>query len=885
MPAILFLIVLLLAPCDFAQAQSLASAKQAHAARVANDAIKLDGLLDEAAWRQATPITDFVQKEPDEGAAPRERTEVRIVYDDTSLYIGARMFSNNPAAIQAPMSRRDNVSEAEHLLVSLDTYHNRRTAYTFGVNASGVRLDQYHATDNELDADLTYDPVWQARAHRDEQGWTAEFWIPLTQLRFNESPNMVWGMNIRRYTPTLNEDDYWVGIARTDRGWASRFGELGGFEGVRPRRRIELYPYVAGASRVTGEGGTGNPFDDGKNLEARAGLDMNVALSTNLNLEATFNPDFGQVEADPAEVNLSTFETLFTERRAFFVEGNSLLQGPVNNYYYSRRIGARPTGPATGDFVDYPDTSTILAAGKLTGRLPSGLNLAVLTALTGEENARTYTRATDTIADVKVEPRTFWGVGRVLQEFGTERSTVSTLFTAVRRDLKPGEPLAALLTRRAYSGVADTLLRFGRNAYELDGLFAWSYISGDAAVIERTQRNVIHVLQRPDRVKGTPFDATRTSLGGTKGHLKLSKVTGEHWLWGSQFMFDTPEFDSLDMGRLVLAGDLNEWVNVNYRDTTPGRYLRSFNINTQTGVTFFFDRDLGRKYNWQQNYNFTFLNFWRTAFNWTLNGRGQDPVLTRGGPSMQQARELQMDASLSNSASAQTRWTVKGVFERNEEGDYVRQVNGTFSMRPSPALQISLTPDYKRERSTRQFITQRGGGRVENYGLRSIFGDIERSTMLMQMRLSYTFKPDLNLDFYAEPFAASGRYERIGELALARTRQVRFYGEDVGPDAGGAGLLPGDSLTRLSDGSWQVRDLGENFIVPNRDFKVQSFRSNLVLRWEWRPGTTLYVVWQQDRSQTTTASSTAGTRSLFGSFTAPGDNFFVVKTTYRIAAR
>ena len=303
MPAFIFLFMLFVSLLP-AQAQSLASAKQARATRVPNGAIKLDGQIDDAAWQKAAPITDFVQKEPNEGAAPSEPTEVRIVYDDSSLYIGARMTSKNPAAIQAPMSRRDTVTEAEYILVSLDTYHDRRTAYTFGVTASGVRLDQYHPSDAELIFDATYDPVWQARAHRDAEGWTAEFWIPLTQLRFSVMKavggEMVWGMNIHRWTPKLNEDDYWVAIARTDRGWASRFGELGGFEGVRPRRRVEFYPYVAGSSRVNGNRDKANPFDDGKNLKARAGLDVNTALSSNLTLEATINPDFGQVEVDRA---------------------------------------------------------------------------------------------------------------------------------------------------------------------------------------------------------------------------------------------------------------------------------------------------------------------------------------------------------------------------------------------------------------------------------------------------------------------------------------------------------------------------------------------------------------------------------------------------------
>src|SRR5262245_50206048 len=232
MPAIIFLLVLLLAPLNFAHGQTPANPKQARVSRVPNSAIKLDGVLDDAAWASAAPISDFVQKEPNEGAAPTERTEVHIVYDDTSLYIGARMHSNNPAAIQAPMSRRDTVSEAEYISVSLDTYFDRRTAYTFGLTASGVRLDQYHPKDQETEPDLTYDPVWQGRAHVNDQGWTAEFWIPLTQLRFSAAAaangEMVWGMNIHRWTPTLNEDDYWVAVGRTDRGWASRFGELRG---------------------------------------------------------------------------------------------------------------------------------------------------------------------------------------------------------------------------------------------------------------------------------------------------------------------------------------------------------------------------------------------------------------------------------------------------------------------------------------------------------------------------------------------------------------------------------------------------------------------------------------------------------------------------------
>ena len=870
----LIVVLILLFPSENvtqAQEQNGSGRKQAHAVRVANGSVRLDGQLEEAAWRQAPPVTDFVQKEPVQGAAPSETMEVRFVYDDSAVYVGARMYSDHPDAIQAPMSRRDNVDEAEYVLLSLDTYLDRRTAYTFGVTASGVRLDQYHSSDNEDNADETYDPVWQARTRIDEQGWTAEFWLPFSQLRFNERSELIWGLNIHRWTPTLNEHDYWVAIPRTDRGWSSRFGELRGLDGVESPRRIEFYPYVAGSSRVTGNRDPANPFDDGRNLEGRVGADLKLALGPILTLDATINPDFGQVEADPAEVNLSTFETIFSERRPFFLEGNSLLQGPVNNFYYSRRIGARPIGPAQGDYVDYPGTSTILGAAKVTGRLASGTSLGALWAMTAAESARTFERDTATYSDIRVAPRTMYAVSRVQQEFGTERSTAAMQFTALHRDLPEGDPLATLLVRRAYTGAADTLLRFGRNAYELEALASFSYIQGEPAAIERVQRSSVHTFARPDREAGIRLDPSRRTLAGSKVQGSLDKVTGEHWLWGASMMSDSPEFESNDFGRLNYAGDIRSNAHLNYRETTPGRLLRSYNFNTNGSTVHYFDGDLGVQYSLNQNSSFTWNNFWRTNFNWSFNGRGQDPVITRGGPAMGIPRQWNVNGSLNNSNSSQRRWSVYSSWERSEDGDVTRQIRGSFSIRPAPAWQLSLEPEYERERSSRQYVTQMDGGRPETYGRRYIFGLIQRSTVSMQVRLNYTFKPDLNLDFYAEPFAASGRYDRLGELSAAGLRQLRWYGEE------------GTTLQRLASGDWAVSDGGASFTVSNSDFNVRSFRSNLVLRWEWRPGSTLYLVWQQDRRQSEATRSSAGLRAMFGSLSAPGDNFFVVKTTFRIS--
>ncbi len=334
-----------LAPAARALAQDATAArpKRATAIRVGEDTVRVDGRLDEPLWEQAPAIDDFVQKEPVEGAPPTERMEIRFVYDSSALYVGARMYKAPGSAIQAPMGRRDRAEQAENIQVALDTFHDRRTAYVFGVTASGVRIDRFHPEDNEATFDEGFDPVWQARTNVTEQGWTAELWIPFSQLRFNNAADQLWGLNVRRYVPTLDEDDYWVPIPRTVTAWSSRFGELGGIRSLPSNRRLELLPYVAGASTISASANPDNPFDRGGNLASRAGADIKMGVGPNLTLDATINPDFGQVEADPAEVNLSGVETFFDEKRPFFTEGAGLLNlVPVANFFYSRRIGAPP---------------------------------------------------------------------------------------------------------------------------------------------------------------------------------------------------------------------------------------------------------------------------------------------------------------------------------------------------------------------------------------------------------------------------------------------------------------------------------------------------------------------------------------------------------------
>jgi hypothetical protein len=851
-----------------AESPAAALQKQATAVRVSNDSIRLDGRLDDAAWRSAPVIADFTQKEPVEGEPATQRMEVRFVYDSDAVYIGARMFADSAASIQAPLGRRDNLgAQAEHFFVSLDTYHDRRTAYTFGVSASGVRMDRYHSRDDEESADAGFDAVWEAKTSIDQQGWTAELWIPFAQLRFNARTDLVWGLNIGRFTPTLQEEVYWVVIPRTERAWASRFGVLQGIDGVRPGRRIELLPVIVGSTTVNANRDPNNPFDDGRNLLGRVGADFKMGIGPNFTLDATFNPDFGQVEADPAEVNLTAFATRFPERRPFFMEGARLLTTPnQSKFFYSRRIGARPAAPADGDYVEYPDTATILAAGKITGRLPSGTSVGVLAAVTGDEFARTADVSTSSITRLRVAPTTTYGIGRVQQEFGRLRSTVSAHVATLHRSFAPDDPLANLLSRNALTYGADTLLRFKDGEYEFIWAGLGTLVGGEPKAMEALQRSPEHYMQRPDKNYGF-VDATRTSLAGYTQTMSFNRISGRHWLFGISTIYDTVAFDGNQIGQMQGADGIQPSANVTYRETRPGRVFRTYSIrlSQQNEWNHGWNRQTGSA---GSTVSLTWLNFWSSSVSVNRLFRTRDAKLTRGGPLMMTPHGWSVTASVGNSPTAQTRWTGSASAHENELGGMWRRASGTFSFRPGPRWQLSVAPSYERLVDPQQYVSTLDGGRPDTFGSRYVFAYIERSTFATEFRMSFTLKPDVNLDVYAEPFAASGRYYDYGELLAPSSIERIVYGS------------AGTTLGLMPNGDRVVSADRSAFTLRNRDFNVRSFQSNVVLRWEWRPGSTMYVVWQQNRDARDAIGARVGLGDVFRSVSAPGSNILLVKTSF-----
>lgn len=823
----------------------------------------VDGVLDEACWRGESAARDFLQKEPREGQDATLATEVRFCYDDKALYIGATMSIDSPEDIVSTLSRRDNAGNSERIIISLDTYRDRRTAYTIGVTASGVRFDYYHPEDAEFNRVYSFDPVWEARVTRTDKAWYAEMRIPFSQLRFVNGAPQHWGMNINRYIPARNEDTYWIMIPKSETGWSSRFGALDGIEGVHPSSRIEITPFLASDLTMRGNPDPSNPLDKRTIWRNDVGVDMKMGLGSNYTLDATINPDFGQVEADPANVNLSAYEVYYDERRPFFVEGSQLLRGRGPSYFYSRRIGAPVRLSAQAPYSEHVANTTILGAAKVSGRSESGLSIAAMSALTAREFVDTFDPTTGTYGEEELAPLSAFGVARVQQEFGRHNSMAGFMLSGVRRDLRSTQE-HALLTRSAVSGGADWLLRFADGMYEFDGFAGFSHVEGDAGAISRLQSHPAHYFQRPD-ASHVDYDPTRTSLSGYTASLRLIKQGGEHWLWGVRATAESPEFEINDTGILQSADDIEATNYIRYRETVPSALLHRWSVEAYQATGWNFGGT--RQYtNLGLTLQATTLSFWNSTLALYYAPRGNSDDLTRGGPLMQTGEAWSGSASLQNNSAEDFGWSAALSAFADEVDSWNWSFDGSVSLRAHGRWQFYAEPSYVREFNTRQYVATVAGGGIGTYGARYIFSTIDRSTLSLRLRLNYAFTPDLTLELYAEPFAASGAYLAFGELSKAGALALRRYGED------------GTSIAMAEDGlSYSVVDGSERFDIPRQDFNILSFRSNVVLRWEWLRGSTLYLVWQQNRSGYELSSARIGARRLLDSFDSPGDNFLALK--------
>ncbi len=803
-------------------------------------------------------------------------TEVRLLYDDDALYIAARMLRPDARAIRRSISRRDTDSDAEVFLVSLDPYLDRQTGYTFSINSGGVRGDWYHPQDQEGGREAQFDPVWSAHAHVDDQGWSAEMRIPFSQLRFNAGESQVWGLELTRSLPDKNERDQWVLIPRNVAGFFSRFGRLEGISRIPSSRRLELLPYVTGGLTYRANVNPRDPFEE--RSSGRVGGDLKMGLGPNLTLNATVFPDFGQVEADPADVNLSAFETVFAERRPFFTEGSEQLTGLGQNfinrpvYFYSRRIGAPPRGSTRGDFVDQPVNTPILSAAKLTGRLKSGLSVGLLAAVTPFERARSYDSLADRVDAVAVEPVNSFGVLRMQQDFGTQQSNAGFNLTHAHHFVDEQGGLQNILSRDAVAGGVDFKLRSQQGKFELTGFIGASYVEGDSTAIARLQRGSAHFFQRPDQ-DHIRYAPGRTSLRGYTASIRHDKNAG-YSFWGIQVLARSPGFEINDLGRMATADDIDFNADFGVRNAKPRKSFRFYSLNlaTRSGWNFGGIRQYS---NVGLNTSLTFNNFKRASLNASYNFRSQSDVLTRGGPLMGTPNAVSVSSSFNSRSNIPVTWSVNASGAHDELGGWSWTARSTLSVRPGARWQASVDPTYTRSADARQYVTTKSGGSAATFGNRYTFAFVERSQLSARLRLNYAVTPNFTVEAYAEPFAATGRYSKFGELSAARSKSLRQYG------APGTGTV----MTRHPDSSYTVTDGAQTIALPNLDFTRLSFRSNLVLRWEWLPGSTSYLIWQNNRQQFTPYGTVVNAGRLYDAISADGDNFLALKVSYWIGVK
>jgi Domain of unknown function (DUF5916)/Carbohydrate family 9 binding domain-like len=861
-------------PTDSAKGSS---ASMVHASR-ATAPIAVDGILSEAEWATAEPVTDFTQREPAEGAPATERTEVRVLYDDGALYVGARLFDSHPDSVRAQLARRDRVVSSDRFLVFLDCYHDKRTGFFFGINAAGTLYDGTLYND-DWDSD-TWDGVWEGRVTRDSLGWSAELRIPYSQLRFQHQKTHRWGVNFKREIARRNEKDYLVHTPSNGSGFVSRFVDLVGVGEVRPPARLEVLPYVTTRAEYMSHDAA-DPFNDGSQLGAGFGGDLKVGLGSNLTLDATVNPDFGQVEVDPAVVNLSDVETFFDEHRPFFVEGASIFDygsGGANDFWgfnwanpsflYTRRIGRAPEGelPDEYDYSKVPSGSNILGAGKLSGKV-GDWSLGALNAITSREHAH-FSLGTQHWQQ-EVEPLTYYGVYRAQKELANGRHGLGFIGTLTARAFD--EP-------QLRSELSSTALGFGVDGWTtLDPsgtwvISGWSGLSRSAGTPERLQalqESSVHYFQRPD-ADYLGVDSSATSLSGYAARVSLNKQKG-NWMFNSAVGVVDPKFDVNDLGFQYRSDQLNAHLMFGHKWTTPGRTFRSWRLNLAGFRSYNFGGDV----TWTGLFLtglYELRNFstgrWFVAYNPSTLSDSR----TRGGPLMINQPGVEWDFQLDSDPNK--RW-IYGVglhgnhYRENWEQSW--SARAALEWKPGARLSLRIEPQIERIGTSSQYVdTFDDLLATSTFGHRYVFADLDQTTVSASLRLNWIFTPRLSLEVYAQPLASSGNYTGFKELARPRSYEFTNYPDPV-PTA------DPDRIVVDPDGSAGAA-AGHEIDDPN--FSLVSLRGNAVLRWEFSPGSTLFLVWTQDRSDSESVGNFETGRALDRLFNAPAENILLVKLSY-----
>ena len=844
--------------------------------------IKIDGIPDEAAWNDVDWSSDFIQSQPNEKAAPSHQTRFKIIYDDKYLYFGFECLDAHPDSIVKRMGRRDDFP-GDWISVSIDSYHDLRTAFSFTLSASGVRNDEF-TSGNGDNSDDSWNPIWFGKTHTDATGWTAEMKIPFSQLRYGNEPDKIWGLEVMRKIFRKDERSLWQLIPRSSAVWVSGFGELRGLKDVKSQKQIEIAPYIVMQTQKYKKT-EGNPFATGADSKINVGVDGKIAVSSDMILDFTINPDFGQVEADPSQVRIDGFQSFFDEKRPFFIESRNLFDyqvtgssagGPYDAdlLFYSRRIGSSPHGYPNlshNEYVSVPDNSVILGAAKFSGKTKNGWSIGVLESVTQRENATIDNNSSRRLE--LVEPLTSYFVGRVLKDFDKGNTVLGGVFTGVNRE----NGLNDILNHSAFSGGFDYLHYWKNKAWYYRGNIIFSHIDGSRASILNTQTAFEHLFQRTNSTE-IKVDSSLTSLTGTGGTFRLGKFGGKQSKKGGMFQGETgitwrsPQLELNDIGFMQTANEINHFTWVSYVFQKPYLIFNNWRLNyNHWGRWDFGGQLLYQAFN--INSNAQFKNHWGGGTGVTWNPYEVSNNALRGGSSLRrpagigqwvfvqgdQRKKIYANLHFENA------WGFENTVKANN-------INVGLTFQPLNNFKINIGTGYNYYwRKQDQFVTQVN---VNNL-TRTIVSEVSQKTLNFTLRLNYNITPDLTIQYYAQPFITRPIYQNFAYVVdpINPSYDQRFH-KFI------------DSEIRFDGSNYVVNESGDsknNYNFSKPDFNFVQFRSNLVLRWEYRPGSEFYIVWSQSNTPDVNSdlTSTVG-KSLFNNIYNDGaKNIALMKWTYR----
>jgi hypothetical protein len=843
--------------------------------------VSIDGKLDEAAWQAAKPITEFIQLDPNEGQPASESTEARILIDGDALYVGMRLFDREPRAIQSQLARRDEAIEGDLVELSLDSYHDHLSGVIFRLSPGGARRDATMSPNGNQDA--SWDPVWEGSADIDSLGWTAEFRIPLSQLRYDRNQSdRTWGLQLARKIARKGEIDFFSFTPKTEQGGIHRFGHLTGLGDLPSTRHVELVPYVL-AKNQNPSVSANDPFREKNHIAPGAGLDLKYGITSNFTLDATFNPDFGQVEVDPAVVNLSAFETFFPERRPFFVEGSSIFSfgsmrtnNSSNGYTFlhSRRIGREPQrfiGGSDVTFVDSPVEATIAGAAKLTGRTRKGWSIGLIDAVTTREEAR-FRDVSGVDHTATVEPLANYFMGRLKRDLRGGNTTIGAAATAVNRNLDEPE-LEPLFRTAAYVGGVDWNHAWSNRGWAFDGAFVVSHNIGSAEAIDALQLSPARYFQRPDR-EHYRRDPTKTSLTGYVHEMTLAKLSGLHWKGSLTYQDYNPGFEINESGFLGETDMRGIAPLISYEENRPNKYVRNWAQYLFWNPTWNYDGDM--TFNGVGAISVAELpNFWNYFFRLDWRPPVFDAGLTRGGPVARVVSGGGVQAEINSDRRKSYTYGISSRYSWNHAGGRGLTISPRAALRPSTALRITFSPNFSRTHAMAQFVTRITDPlATDTYGSRYVFATLNQRQLALETRVDWTFTPALSLQLFAQPLLAAADFHDYKEFARPRQFDFEVYGRDVG------------TITRSESGIYSVDPDAAGpaplFTFGDRDFNRRSLRGNAVLRWEYRPGSALFFVWQQSRFGSIPSGEFDFSRDFEELWKVQPENVFVVKATWWI---